>query len=319
MASRQRQLGAKPLGKREGSAYHRRMEDAEILVLGGSGLVGAHVLRQLFAAARPAYALTRAGQPPPALASMARWHCGAGYDLDRGLGPWPAAQRLISAGPLTGLANWLERSAPPGLHRLVALGSTSVATKTSSPDPAERALARRLADAEARVRARCQQLGIAWTLLRPTLIWGDGRDLNLSRLAAQARRHGFIALPSFARGRRQPIHAAEVAQALLRALDAEAAQNREFDLPGGQTLAYDRMARRIAKAVAPPGRVLRVPGWLLRPVLALAPRLRLLPTSTAAMIARSAQDLVFDGEPAWQALAWRPGAFRPRNEDFPQP
>ncbi|MBX3726518.1 MAG: NAD-dependent epimerase/dehydratase family protein [Xanthomonadales bacterium] len=286
-----------------------------VLVLGGSGLVGAHLVRQLAAAGVPVHATTRASAPPPALANLAHWHCGPAFSLETGEGPWPDLPMLASAGPLAALPGWLRRVAPSNLQRLVALGSTSEAGKRDSPDPAERALAARLHAAQEDLATTCDPRHIAWTVLRPTLIWGDGRDRNLSRLAALARRLPCLPVPTGARGGRQPIHARQVATAVAAAMATDHAAGRALDLPGAETMPYHEMARRVAAAVAPPGRVCALPGlvWTARVAAAFG----LAGRDLAAVLARCRQDLVFDRAPARALLGLRDEPFRPTAEDFP--
>jgi uncharacterized protein YbjT (DUF2867 family) len=284
-----------------------------ILLFGASGLVGTELLELAAAVARPVLAVSRAIGAPEA--SGVRWFQGAGFDLYAGDGPWPETATLVSSGPLDALAAWLERVRPPSLRRLVALSSTSVETKIASTDSAERALVAQLARAESRVIEYCLAHDVRWTLLRPTLIWGRGRDRNVSRLAAMARRVGFIALPAFASGLRQPIRARDVAASLLAATGRAASENRRLDLPGGEILAYDEMARRIAAAVSPNGRIVRLPGVLVSActkslsMLGLAGRAR-------AAIERMHVPLVFDGGPAREALGIEPDGFAPAPGDF---
>ena len=288
-----------------------------MLVLGGSGLVGAQVLRQLAAAGVVAEATTRAATPPPALAALAQWHAGGMFELHQGAGPWPSAATVLSAGPLTSLADWLQRTSPASVQRLVALGSTSERGKRASSDPGERALAQTLHVAEQRVIDWCERHQVAWTLLRPTLIWGQGRDRNLSRLASLARRRRVLPLPAFATGRRQPIRSADVASAMIAAARQPASAGRVLDLPGGEILAYDQMVRRIVAAVAPSTRILTLPSVIVRPGIALARSCRLLSPSFAAMLTRMGEDLVYDDGPVRALLAISPDGFNPRDEDFP--
>lgn len=291
--------------------------DGPVLVLGATGLVGNHLLRRLAGAGVTVHATTRSAAPPPALAALAHWHCGPAFALEDGTGPWPDLPVLASAGPLAPLSDWLERTPRSRLRRLVALGSTSEAGKRGSLDPAERALAERLHQAQDRLATLCGQRGIAWTVLRPTLIWGDGRDRNLSRLAALARRWRCLPLPTRALGGRQPIHAREVAAALVAALSSRDVHDCALDLPGGETLAYREMARRVAAAVAPPGRVVELPG--LAPAARAAAALGLVPAALAAALARTREPLVFDRGPARRLLGLDDLPFRPTPADFPPP
>lgn len=290
-------------------------DDASLLVFGATGLVGAHVRAQAAERGLDLVAITR-GEPPAQRSPREIWLCGERFGLG-GIGPWPPAPTILSLGPLTDFADWLDRARPPQARRVVALSSTSAETKRYSPDTAERLLAERLHAAEAKLFAACERAGIAWTILRPTLIWGDGRDRNLSRLAAAARRWRVLPLPAFALGYRQPIHARQVAGAVLAALDRPASAGRVLDLPGGETLSYLDMARRVAAAAAPPARVLRVPGRLVRAALATRSLLRIGEETSSVAVMRMAQDLVFDPGPAQRLLGIEPEPFAPRAEDFP--
>jgi nucleoside-diphosphate-sugar epimerase len=288
----------------------------EVMLFGATGIVGTALLRQ--AAVRPlvVQAVTRATAPPAGLGGLARWHCGDRFELSAGAGPWPALPVVLSAGPLDAFAQWLSRAPLEGVRRVVALGSTSVLTKHDSPDAAERALSARLQDAETRLIARCEDAGIAWTLLRPTLIWGDGRDRNVSRLARLARRYRTLVLPASARGLRQPIRACDVAAAMLAAIDRPQSTGKILNLPGGETLPYVEMARRTAAAAAPGSRVLRVPDVIVRTAARWAAGLGLVEGTAGAAIARMAADLVFDPAPATAALGTTPSGFAPTAEDF---
>jgi len=278
-------------------------ETGDWLVFGLSGAIG-DALRLAHGPADPP--LRGVSRVPRPEAPRLRWIAGALPGL---ADPAPAAA-IASLGPLDAFSLWFEGSALRPA-RVVALGSTSAATKAGSPDPVERALARTLQAAEARLVAACAARGSALTLLRPTLIWGRGRDRNLGRVVARARRWHWLPLPTGRLGRRQPVHADEVADAVLRALRRPLPAAGCFDLPGGEVLAYDEMVARCLRVAAPGARVLRVPGPLLRAGLALAGG-----GPGAGVLARLHQDLVFDGAPARQALGWTPGPFRPTPADF---
>ncbi len=60
--------------------------------------------------------------------------------------------------------------------------------------------------------------GVEWVILRPTLIYGHGRDKNITEIARFIRRFGFFPLLGKANGLRQPIHVEDVAEACFAAL-----------------------------------------------------------------------------------------------------
>ncbi len=276
-----------------------------VLVLGATSLIGRRLL----------------GDPPPELDLLAvSRRPTAGGEARPGL-TWIAADladpslRLPQADAVLSLSPiWLLQPALPavlatGARRLVAVSSTSRITKAHSPIAGERAVAARLADGEAAVIAACTAANVAWTLLRPTLIYAEGEDRNVSRLAGLIARFGVLPLAGRGEGLRQPVHAADLASAVVQAMEAPAAFDRTYDLPGGETLTYRAMVLRIFEALHRRPRLVSLPPPLWRLGLALAAPL--LPGVTVAMGARMSEDLAFDAAPAGRDFGYAPRAFHP--------
>ncbi|ESS15121.1 hopanoid-associated sugar epimerase [Betaproteobacteria bacterium MOLA814] len=202
-------------------------------------------------------------------------------------------------------------------RRVVVLSSTSRFTKVGSGDTAEQATAAKLIDGEVRVRAWAESRGVEWVILRPTLIYGIGRDKNISEIARFIRRFGFFPLFGNANGLRQPIHAEDVAAACVSALQAPDAANRAYNISGGATLSYRDMVARVFTALGRRPRLLTVPLWAFR--LALT-TLRCLPRYrqwSAAMAERMNRDLVFNHTDAVRDLGFKPRGFALAAEDLP--
>jgi nucleoside-diphosphate-sugar epimerase len=219
------------------------------------------------------------------------------------------ADTIISLGPLDAFATWFN-GADARAQRVIALGSAGRADKLRSADPAERALAERLANAEASLHAAAARRGVALTLLRPSLIYGGVGDRSLTPMLERARRWGFLALPGNASGLRQPVHAADVAAAVFACLDTPVTAGRAYDLPGGETLAFGDMVRRALKAHAPGCRLVRLPA----PLFGLAARLARFLDSGApgpGVISRLGLDQVADAGPAQRDFSYTPRAFQP--------
>jgi nucleoside-diphosphate-sugar epimerase len=281
------------------------------LVLGATSLVGRFLLPRLAASNASVAALSR--QPPDHGPAAVEWVRG---DLtDPGLPErLPPAATVFSLMPIWLLPPVLPVLKDKGVQRLIAFSSTSRFTKADSPEASERAVARRLAEGEAATVAACEAAGVAWTILRPTLIYAEGQDGNVSRLARLIRRWGVLPLAGRGEGLRQPVHADDLAAAALVAAQSPAATNRAYDLPGGETLAYREMAARVFEALGRKPRLLSLSPAAWRLGLALASPL--LPGATAAMGSRMAEDLTFDAGPAARDLGWDPRPFRP---DFGSP
>ena len=275
-------------------------ETAPLLVLGATSLIGAVLpgragRRRLLGVSREAregggYAWTRADLRDPEAAL-------------------PRAAAALSLSPIWLLPEALPALERAGVRRVVAVSSTSRWTKADSPHAAERAVAARLAEGEAALERWAAACGACWTVLRPTLIYAEGRDGNVSRLAALARRFGVLPLSGAGAGLRQPVHAEDLAQGVLQALDSPAAAGRAYDLPGGETLSYRAMCERVFEGLGRRPRLLHLPPALWTAGLALASPL--LPGATAAMGGRMAEDLTFDAGPALRDFGWSPRAFRP--------
>ena len=273
---------------------------APIIVLGASSLVGRYVLPEATGRGLSALGMGR-GAGAGILADL------AAPDLKDHL---PDLGVVICTASLWVLPQALEALAARGMRRLVAFSSTSRFTKAQSKDAGERAVAERLRLAEEAVIAFCEARNMGWTLLRPTLIYAEGQDQNISRLAGLIRRFGFLPIAGAGQGRRQPVHGQDLARAALDAAASPAALNRAYDLPGGETLTYRAMAERVFAGLGRKPLILSVPLPLWRLGLTLAAPL--LPGATSAMGERMAEDLVFDGGPAANDFGWSPRDFHPR-------
>jgi len=265
------------------------------LVLGATGAVGRFLLPQLLARGERVVGLSRDPQPQGAV--EVEWLHG---DLFGAAPPLlPAVDVIHSLGPLDTQAHTPLRAA---LTRVVALSSMSAESKQASIDAAERELAARLTAAEQRLFACAREHAIACTILRPTLIYGGGRDASLAPLARFAQRWHVLPIPKGACGLRQPVHAADLATACLSARDVAATVGNTYELGGGERLRFDEMFERIASA----SQALRVP----IPLAFVRAGARLTRGRVGAgALARMTVDLLADNAAAARDFAYAPRAF----------
>jgi nucleoside-diphosphate-sugar epimerase len=232
----------------------------------------------------------------------------------------PPPERIeswISFIPMTALPQRLEKIGRYGPRRIVALSSTSLFTKTASPDQAETHYAKELADAERALIEWASAKGVGWTILRPTLIYGGGQDRNVSEIARFIRRFGFFPVLGAATGLRQPVHAQDVASACRQVLDCMASMNKAYNISGGETLSYRAMVERIFEAAGKPARVMAIPAWSFSAAVScvrLLPRFR---DWSTAMPRRMNQDMTFDHSEAARDFGFRPRPFHPGAADLP--
>jgi nucleoside-diphosphate-sugar epimerase len=217
---------------------------------------------------------------------------------------------ILSLGPLDAFADWLG-SCQPATPRVIAIGSTSGQSKADVSDPHERLLAANLSQAETRLRDACADLGIGLTVLRPTLVYGNGRDQSLTPMLALARRWRLLPWPYSATGLRQPVHVEDLARALLQCLERPETAGHSFDLPGGETLTFAAMLKRSARVLAPEVRLLPTPLWAFGLALKIAARASGQSVSAPGIVRRLTRDQLFDAEPARLAFGYDPRRFSP--------
>ena len=263
-----------------------------ILIFGASGPVGKRLLPRLIQhRAIPVSRTAREG-----------WIHADLVDADM---QWPRADAAISLGPLDAFAGWVERHPEIPLRRVLALGSMSAASKQASADARERDLSARLRASEDSLKRCAADRGVALTLFRPTLIYGDGTDRSLAPIARLVRRWHLMPLPVGATGLRQPVHADDLAIAAAAAFDQRATYGKTYEMGGGERLPFIALLRRLRNATPTWSIPIRLP----LSALGLAARFLRDDAPSRAAIARLKIDLVADNEPAQRDFAYAPREF----------
>jgi hypothetical protein len=224
----------------------------------------------------------------------------------------PSFEILYCTVDIALLADALPHIYTPALKRVVAFTSTGIVTKIESEVASERELLQRLAEGERRLISACERYRVGCTILRPTIIYAEGRDGNISRLAGLIRRFGVLPLMGTGAGLRQPVHAEDLAIGAIAAAASDAAIGKTYAMPGGETISYREMVGRIFDALGKPRRIISAPPVFWRLAFALAKPL--FPNANAAMGARMAMDMAFDAAPAVRDFGWNPRGFHPRFE-----
>lgn len=278
------------------------------LVLGATGVVGGIIARRLVETNQSTFALSR--HPQQQCLNM-EWLLG---DLAA-----PTSLHLPSVDVIYATVHpqLLARALVhiPAPKRIVCFTSSSILTKLDSEIEAERNAVRQLAEGEENFRTVCGELNIPWTILQPTLIYSEGRDANVTRIADFARRFKFFPLAGPGCGLRQPVHAEDLATGALSVTQTERTLNKTYVLAGGETLTYREMVGRIFDGLGQPRCILPVPPTIWKYTFRLAQSL--FPRANYAMGLRMSLDMAFDQSDAINDFGWRPRKFRPEfGSDF---
>jgi uncharacterized protein YbjT (DUF2867 family) len=161
------------------------------------------------------------------------------------------------------------------------------------------------------IRERAEQLvmqsGVAWTILRPTMIYGTDRDRNISRLLRFIRRSPIIPVPA-AVARQQPVHVEDVATAIVQALATDLTFQRAYNIAGATAITFEQLVREATNALGVRRLIVRVPTSVL---VALVRAQSAVGGSflTVEQVQRLAEDKAFDYADAARDFGYAPRSF----------
>ena len=151
--------------------------------------------------------------------------------------------------------------------------------------------------------------GLAWTIVRPSMIYGSERDRNVHRLLRFLDRSPVF--PVFGPGTNlwQPVYHEDCARGVFEALERPASVGRSYDLPGAEPLTYLDIVRTSAEALGRSPRILKLPLEPVHRALVTAERLRLPLPIDSGQVTRLREDKAYPYERARQDLDYAPRPF----------
>jgi nucleoside-diphosphate-sugar epimerase len=179
-----------------------------------------------------------------------------------------------------------------GVQRAIFVSTTAIYTRLPAPSRAIRV------EAEAAVEAS----NLAWTIVRPTMIYGTARDRNISRLLRFLERSPVM--PVCGDALWQPIHVEDLADAVVACLDAPTTLRRAYNLAGAHPLTFSQLVRVAARAVGR-RRLLLVPV----PVGAAVAAATVTRIVKPEQVRRLAEDKAFDYAAATADFGFTPRSF----------
>jgi uncharacterized protein YbjT (DUF2867 family) len=282
-------------GREAGNAATQTVEEpllagparsSTVLVVGGSGFLGRHLIPRLLGRGHRVRAACRRGAPAGGAARGLEW-VAADITSPSGLDELVRDSEVVVhlAGGLSGSGDAVRRLDLDGTRNLVLAADradvrrivyVSALGAGAAPGP----FRRRKREAESIVRSALAE----HVILRPSLVVGP--DDHVVSVLARVLRRGplLMAPPVQGEGVVQPAAVEDVAEALCQAVERDDPVGAAHDLAGPDSLSPSEIVRAVGRRLSLARRVVRLPRWGGGPAAALAGRMGLsAPTAFEAL------------------------------------
>jgi nucleoside-diphosphate-sugar epimerase len=211
----------------------------KVFVTGATGFTGSRTIPLLLERGWEVHCLYRESSdrsvlPQPEI----HWHLGNLENQEKLTEAMQGCDTLVNIASLGfGHAENIVKSAQAaGIQRAIFISTTAIFTKLNSQSKRTRLAA----------EAAIQSSDLAYTILRPTMIYGSQRDRNMYRLIRLLRR--FQMIPIFGKGNylQQPVFVDDVASAILQCLEQPKTIGKSYNIAGKQALTYNEVIDSIA-------------------------------------------------------------------------
>jgi len=288
-----------------------------ILVSGGSGTIGARLVKGLRRRGFEVRALTLPGDP-----FLHRLE-GCGVEVFHGdvsdagslCGAFDGVKTVYHLAAVViahdysvyqrinvrGTGNMLEAAAAAGVEHFIHVSSASVVYPHTTPYSRSKRACEQL------VRARDD---LAWTIVRPTLVYEAGGGQEFMMFWDYLRRFPVVPFIGAGDSLKNPVHVDDLMRGLIAIADEPRSHGQTYNLCGGEELSLREMARLMLAADGTPKPFVHLPVPLCR-ALALALRgLLREPPLTLSAIAGVTQAADLDRSSAERDLGYAPVGFR---------
>ena len=227
---------------------------------------------------------------------VVRGDAGDATSLSRSL---PGTEAVVHVAGIEHTPEVLLAARRSGVGRLVMVGSTSAHSAYESRS-----------GPRLRMEKLVRESGLAYTVVRPTMIYGSELDKNVHRLLRFLDRSPVF--PMFGSGENlwQPVFYRDCARGVYEALVRPVAVGQSYDLPGAEPSTYLELVRTAAAALGRKPRIIRLPLEPVRRSLAAAERLHFPLPFGSEQVMRLREDKAYPYEKAGRDLGYAPRRFR---------
>lgn len=151
---------------------------------------------------------------------------------------------------------------------------------------------------------------LAYTILRPTMIYGSSRDRNMCRLIRYLRRYPIVPVIGNGKMLQQPVYVEDVAGAVADCLDKDFTIGKEYNIPGSSPLTFDEVIDTICGLLGRTVIKVHVPASPVITMLRLLEKGGIRLSIKAEQFMRLNEDKAFDYEAAARDFGYEPRTFK---------
>jgi NADH dehydrogenase len=294
-----------------------------ILVTGGTGFVGSHLIRRLRQKDLPVRAIVR----DPAKAGALR-----------DLGVEVVAGDVTDRPSLEGAANGVERvihlvgiiqEAPgqtfQGIHVEGTQNIVEAAKKAGIGRFIHQSALGTRPDAKSRYHTTkwtaeeiVRSSGMDWTILRPSLIYGPGDKFTI-RMSGMLKLSPVVPVVGSGRSKVQPIYIDDVISCLEQIASADGRGNRVYEIGGPEQLTYTELLETIAQVLGIRRPTVHMPLALMKPVARMLEAILPNPPVTVDQITMLQEDNICSLKDLREVFGVEPVGFREGLRRFLRP
>lgn len=287
-----------------------------VFLTGGTGFVGSQILRRLLKDGHQVRVLVRtqgtcriSGAPgtieevqgdilQPASLKDSMTGCNAvihlvGIIYERGKQTFESIHHV-------GTRNLLNAALASGVQRFVQMSALGARPEDASPYH----LTKFAAEEEV------HKSGIAYTILRPSLIFGEGSAF-IQQMVQVMRAAPFVRpVPGTGEYRFRPVYIDDVVECFTRALDTPGATDCTIELVGSEELSLNEIAAEIAACIGVRKKAVHVPIAVMKMAAAAFSVLPIKPPITSVQIRMLEEGSTADPEPMMTVFGFRPTGFK---------
>lgn len=280
------------------------MKGVNILVTGATSQIGIFLLPLLVNKQFNVIALSRTHRDD---SKGIRWLKGDLGSIDFDILNKMEIHTVIHLAEITLINNIIKDTT--SIKRVIAFSSTSALTKINSNCETDRKMAKDLLFGEKLMINTCGLKSINFTIFRPTMIYGANVDKNVAFISKFMSNYGFFPIIGNAESLRQPVHASDLANACLLAIDKKTSFGKIYNLVGPETIKYIDMIQKISNSLNKKIVLIKVNKFIFTlavTVLRILPQFRHL---SVGMVDRLEQNLCFDSEDAIKDFNYNPVCY----------